>query len=528
NPAYDAKPETPEPILLESLGFYDIFMPIRRNGKRLGTLLCGAFSKNELTLPDLKASWKKLTGREAGGEDLEFREFAKVMLETPLLEGPVLSAFREALGLFARVLVLDQHPEIHPRLQRLVTEVFSKNFYHSYWMDWALGLPTRQATPLWNLDIEDMEWVRQDIGVSRIPTTVITVVPKGPRPGKHDPVEEMVRVSRFQRRSFRFAQTLAQTVSGKLENYGAVFVTSADPALGRPQRRAQILETAERIRAFAAAELGGPVLVGVGETVAPGEVLTESYRQAVLALHMGRGADKEIIAAGQAPTAKVEGVQRLMRLLQDLRRNLETGTFAGWPETLDGFLRQVLTLSFQNPEEIRWHLQYSLAQMQEVARTRTEVDEKDVARLYRDLAVALERTGTTQEMILAFKDALEKLLYLVQGRSRLEADHSIERVKNFIAKHFRETLKISHLAKMAGTSVSTFSRRFKKSTGVGFEKYLQNLRLEEARRLLALGSLPIVQVAKACGFKPGSYFSRFFRQRTGLTPEEFRKKSQRG
>ena len=70
---------------------------------------------------------------------------------------------------------------------------------------------------------------------------------------------------------------------------------------------------------------------------------------------------------------------------------------------------------------------------------------------------------------------MEKLLVLVQGRSRLEADRSIEQVKQFVAKNFRETLKISYLAKLAGTSVSTFSRRFQRSTGVGLEKFIQNL-----------------------------------------------------
>ena len=133
--------------------------------------------------------------------------------------------------------------------------------------------------------------------------------------------------------------------------------------------------------------------------MAPGEVLTESFRQAVLALHTGRGTGHEIVLSNSAQTVKAEGVRKLMRLLLELKRSLETGIFAGWPETLDGFLEQVLTLSFQNPEEIRWHLQYSLTQLQEAAILRTETDEKEVARLYKDLSLSLERTGTTQEMV---------------------------------------------------------------------------------------------------------------------------------
>jgi len=62
-------------------------------------------------------------------------------------------------------------------------------------------------------------------------------------------------------------------------------------------------------------------------------------------------------------------------------------------------------------------------------------------------------------------------------------------------------------------------------TGVGMEKYLQNLRLDEARRLLKTGNLPVSQVARACGFKSGSYFIRLFRKKTGLSPQKYRRKS---
>ncbi len=124
----------------------------------------------------------------------------------------------------------------------MIKKVFSKQLSHSYWMDWALGLPTRQAAPLWNLGIQEFPWIQSEIGISRIPTTVITAIPLGVGGRRHDAVEDMLRIYRFQRRSFHFAQTLPQTVGGKLENYGAVFVTSADPSQSRPQRRRKILK----------------------------------------------------------------------------------------------------------------------------------------------------------------------------------------------------------------------------------------------------------------------------------------------
>src|ERR1700679_2172428 len=46
--AFERKHKKNQPLLLESLCFYDIFTPIRRQGKRLGTVFSGAFADREL------------------------------------------------------------------------------------------------------------------------------------------------------------------------------------------------------------------------------------------------------------------------------------------------------------------------------------------------------------------------------------------------------------------------------------------------------------------------------------------------
>jgi len=527
DPDFEARHAKDQPLLLDAVGFHDVFVPIRRKGKRLGTLLSGAFADHELTASHLRESWLHLTGKKAFSENAEFRQFAQVMLETPVLEGPVLLAYREAMELFACVLAHGPHPNVSARLKEGLTNLFSKQFPHSYWMDWALGLPTMQATPLWNRDITQMEWIKSDIGIRQVPTTVITAMPLSVFGKKRDAVEEMARIYRFQRRSFRFAQKLPQTVGGKLENYGAVFVTSADPALSRPQRRAQIKEIAERIQHFAMEELGGPVLVGIGETVVPGERLNESYRQAVLALHLGRESGKNMIWYGPISAEKSEGVSAILRLLGELRKRLEAASFSGLEAVLDEFLERVLTSSLRNPEEIRRHLQYGLIQLSEAVKGRADLNRSEASDFQENIILSLEKAGTTQEMVLAFKDSFEKLISLTRGKGTLQAVYSIQKVQDYAADHFREPLKMARLAKLAGVSVATLSRRFKKTTGVGFEIHLQNLRLEEARRLLITGSLPVAQVAKACGFKAGSHFARFFRKKTGFSPQQFRDKSQR-
>jgi AraC-like DNA-binding protein len=194
---------------------------------------------------------------------------------------------------------------------------------------------------------------------------------------------------------------------------------------------------------------------------------------------------------------------------------------------LDDFLKQVLTLSMHDPDGIRLHLQYALIQMRDTIRARTDLSGKEADQLHQNLILSLEKAGTTQEMIFSFKDALEKLLRLMQGPGELKSAYSMEKVRNHLDVHFREPLRVAKLARLVNVSAATLSRHFKKATGVGLENYLQALRMEEAKRLLRTGSLPVSQVAKSCGFKPGSHFARFFRRKMGQSPQEFRKKSQR-
>jgi AraC-like DNA-binding protein len=513
------------PLLVENFGFYDAFVPIRLKGKRLGTLVSGAFADQEVTFEKLREGWKALSGKSPSSDQPDFRQFVRVMLETPVLEGPALDAYFEAMKCLSLILTRSHGSSVIPRLKDLETDVFAKHFEHSYWMAWALGLPTRQATPAWTIKVQNMDWIQKSFGISRVPTTAITAVPARSSSSRYDAVEEMLRVYRFQRRCFRFARTLPQTSAGKLENYGGVFITSPDPSKTKVQQRSEVMETADRIRRFSEDVLGGPVLIGVGETVAPGEPLQDSYRQAVLALHLGRRSGKSMVTYRPTKSGTTDAVKDLMVLLDDLKRQMESVSFSGLEVLIDAFLKRMLMLSLGNLEETRWHFLYALHYMKEVVRYRSGLSAPEAAKFHGGLLREMEKAGTTQEMVTSFRVSLEKCLSLMQGRVDPKSDRSIEQTRVFVERHFREPIQITKLAKRAGVSESTLSRWFKKSTGTGLELFVQNLRLEEAKRLLKAGNLPVTRVASHCGYGSGSYFTRIFKKKTGVTPQEYRQKS---
>lgn len=67
-------------------------------------------------------------------------------------------------------------------------------------------------------------------------------------------------------------------------------------------------------------------------------------------------------------------------------------------------------------------------------------------------------------------------------------------------------------------------RLFKRHMGCSPFTYVQNLRLQRAAQLLETTDEPITQVAARCGYGSPSYFTKSFREKTGLSPSAYRKR----
>jgi transcriptional regulator GlxA family with amidase domain len=88
--------------------------------------------------------------------------------------------------------------------------------------------------------------------------------------------------------------------------------------------------------------------------------------------------------------------------------------------------------------------------------------------------------------------------------------------------HLRHDLSVEVLAEKSNLSVRQFSRKFKQEFGVAPGAYVENLRLDEARRRLSDHSMRVEEIANSIGFASGDSFRRAFERRFGLAPSRFR------
>lgn len=102
-------------------------------------------------------------------------------------------------------------------------------------------------------------------------------------------------------------------------------------------------------------------------------------------------------------------------------------------------------------------------------------------------------------------------------------DARLARVVDYMSANIAAPITLAGLAAEAGISVHHFGKLFRKATGVSPLRYLGDMRMECARRLLATTDIPVQQVARHCGFASVPSFSQMFRDRQGIAPTEFRR-----
>jgi AraC family transcriptional regulator of arabinose operon len=135
--------------------------------------------------------------------------------------------------------------------------------------------------------------------------------------------------------------------------------------------------------------------------------------------------------------------------------------------------------------------------------------------------MALSRHALSTNMAMnALEDAL---LWCARQSFRGKShDRRIEGAEEYLCQHLREKIGLADLAQVAGLSVSRLSHLFRKQTGLTPQQYFERQRLERARQLLELTSLPIKSIAADVGFANPFYFTLRFRRYVGTSPRMYR------
>lgn len=103
------------------------------------------------------------------------------------------------------------------------------------------------------------------------------------------------------------------------------------------------------------------------------------------------------------------------------------------------------------------------------------------------------------------------------------ADSVVRQAEDWLRTHFREPHAVAGVVAKCGIAERSLKRRFATATGSTVIGYVQNLRIEEAKRLLETGDTSLDDIAAAVGYENPAFFRKLFKRYAGLTPGNYRR-----
>lgn len=146
---------------------------------------------------------------------------------------------------------------------------------------------------------------------------------------------------------------------------------------------------------------------------------------------------------------------------------------------------------------------------------------------YLDAVTEIESAEYLEEIRSLFNRYCANMCSLIEERNHwMNAQkHNIviEKVQNYILEHYDEpSLSLELVSNIASLSPNYLGKLFKGATGQSFSEYLNCIRLEKARELLASTNETAAKISESVGIYNTTYFSTLFKKKYGLSPSAFR------
>lgn len=157
-----------------------------------------------------------------------------------------------------------------------------------------------------------------------------------------------------------------------------------------------------------------------------------------------------------------------------------------------------------------------------------ELEQTGIPAVYEEIKRELERKE--YGYALAIKIQAERLLLWVLRRwkeaSPLPAgkqSRKLNGILDYLWKHYDQKLQGVQVAAQFYLSYSHLSNLIRSATGMSFVKYLNFIRITQAKKLLMTTDRPVTEIALDTGFSSSSYFIEQFREAEGMSPGKFRR-----
>ncbi len=146
--------------------------------------------------------------------------------------------------------------------------------------------------------------------------------------------------------------------------------------------------------------------------------------------------------------------------------------------------------------------------------------------LYESYSLALDALGFSEGQIVHANDLPRG--HRSSGDTNKKGESTAQTAKRYIEENYVKDISLDDVAGYVEVSPFYLSRTFKEETGETFMEYLTSLRMKKAMELMKDPDYSIKDICTAVGYSDPNYFSRIFKKSEGLTPTEYREKTDKG
>lgn len=161
----------------------------------------------------------------------------------------------------------------------------------------------------------------------------------------------------------------------------------------------------------------------------------------------------------------------------------------------------------------------------------------EICRVYRNVLLEDEKELNGFRDIYRFaqsEELMEELTgWMIGFHERINAEFDdyknrskVDKALVYIQANYDKDLNMAVVSNYVSMNYSLFSYAFKQYTGQNFVNYLKELRMQEAKRLLAETDMRVIEVSRRVGYENEKHFMKTFKSQNGVSPTEYRKNMQ--
>ncbi|MBD2847604.1 helix-turn-helix domain-containing protein [Paenibacillus sp. IB182496] len=297
---------------------------------------------------------------------------------------------------------------------------------------------------------------------------------------------------------------------------------SGDPAVFRSMIDRRLGNIAKNIRDGLELDLhiavGGicPSLVEVAGSY-------EEARQSLYTMQEGADPGTGIVWYDELPT-----VQGGFYFPPETENRLINCTKAGETEEVGRLLHTLFEVNFQAR-----HLPIAMQQLffyeiiSCLVKVREQLMQPDPEQI-KHLQQQLGMQDNPKQALDALTDAFQSISTVVDKRKKSRNSRLLDDILAYLQQSYGHSgLSLDTAADHMHISKGYMSQFFKEQMGLTFSEYLENLRMDKARELLAATELPVGQIAEQVGYHSASTFSRAFKRGSGVSATAYRESAQK-